>query len=85
MPAGAAGFRDGRRPLMPDDPSDAYFEGRVATFIDTSDVSALRLEWGNDVFEKIVAHVWDRIPFLMWRVMVLEKREIVGRGSDEGA
>jgi hypothetical protein len=57
----------------------------VATFIDTSDVSALRLEWGIETFEKVVAHVWDRVPFLMWRVMVLEKREIVERGSDEGA
>jgi hypothetical protein len=70
---------------MQDDPSDPYFEGRVATFIEATDVSALRQEWGDDTFEKVVTHVWDRIPFLMWRVMVLEKREIVARGSDEGA
>ena len=53
---------------------DDEFLTRVSTFIEALDIHSLRVEWGDDVFEHVVAYVWKSIPGLVLRVSVLGQR-----------
>jgi len=68
---------------MRDDESDHEFLSRVAMFIDAVDVSALRDEWGSDVFRDVTTYAWSRIPCVVRRLSVLGARELSDQSPGE--
>ena len=62
---------------MRDVETDDEFLTRVATFIEAVDLHPLRVEWGDDTFERITAYAWTSIPHVVKRLSILGDREML--------
>ena len=68
---------------MRDEETVDEFLTRLATFIEAVDLHLLRVEWGDDTFERITAYAWTSIPHVVKRLSILGERE-APRGKSPG-